>query len=130
MRDRLIELIDQKQVYGIDQYQPESHNTYLLDNDELADHLLDNGVIVPPCKVGDKVYYLTTVDTEKELNATEIFEGNVLSVAFDGKDIWVCAKYTNGLYYYHTADKFGKEVFLMRMGAEKALVERREEDAT
>lgn len=59
MRDRLIKLIDEKQVYGIDSYQPESHNTYLLDNDELADHLLEKGAIVLPCKVGDTIYFVS-----------------------------------------------------------------------
>lgn len=46
MRDILIKLIDQKQVYGIDNEQPFKHNLLLLNNDELADHLLANGVTV------------------------------------------------------------------------------------
>ena len=41
-RDRLIDLI---------------HDSDLsLDSVRLADHLLANGVIVPPCKVGDSIY--------------------------------------------------------------------------
>lgn len=80
--------------------------------------------IVPPCKVGDTVYYLTTVDTEKELNATDIFCGTVQSVGFDGKNIWLSVKYKNGLYYAHTAKDFGKTVFLTKEDAEKALKER------
>ena len=44
MREKLIELIDEKQVYGIDQEQPRKHDIMLLDNDELADHLIANGV--------------------------------------------------------------------------------------
>lgn len=28
----------------------------LAEGERIADHLLDNGVIVPPCKVGDTVY--------------------------------------------------------------------------
>ena len=43
MRDRLIELISQIQYMGG------------LES-RLADHLLANGVIVPPCRVGDTVY--------------------------------------------------------------------------
>ena len=46
MRDILIKLIDQKQVYGIDNEQQRNHDLLLLDNDELADHLLANGVTV------------------------------------------------------------------------------------
>lgn len=45
MRDRLIELISQVQYMGGLECQ-------------LADYLLKNGVIVPPCKVGDIVYAL------------------------------------------------------------------------
>ena len=29
--------------------------------DDLADHLLANGVIVPPCKLGDTVYIITSI---------------------------------------------------------------------
>ena len=28
-------------------------------NYHIADYLIKNGVIVPPCKVGDKIYYIT-----------------------------------------------------------------------
>jgi hypothetical protein len=45
MRDRLIELI-QDSVGGCARYWAET----------ISDHLLSEGVIVPPCKVGDIVY--------------------------------------------------------------------------
>lgn len=45
MRDRLIELI-QNSVGGCARHWAEI----------IADHLLAEGVIVPPCKVGDTVY--------------------------------------------------------------------------
>lgn len=45
MRDRLVELIrDYNQGRG------------RISPEDLADHLIENGVIVPPCKVGDTVY--------------------------------------------------------------------------
>ena len=96
----------------------------LPERERLADHLLANGVIVPPCKVWDTVYYLTSVDTEKELNIADVFCGTVQSVAFDGKNIWIAAKYTNGLYYHHKAQDFGRDVFLNPEKAAKALAER------
>ena len=43
-RERLIELLRQS---GITWYPS-----------KVADYLLENGVIVPPCKVGDTVYYI------------------------------------------------------------------------
>ena len=46
MRDRLIELM---QEWG-------NKNTDSFPFEQVADYLLENGVIVPPCKVGDKVY--------------------------------------------------------------------------
>ena len=54
-RDRLIELIKQKQNGGwrfiTGEYTTDVSNEYL------ADYLLANGVIVPPCKVGDYVIW-------------------------------------------------------------------------
>ena len=45
MRERLIELLRQS---GITWYPS-----------KVADYLLENGIIVPPCKVGDTVYYVS-----------------------------------------------------------------------
>ncbi len=50
-RERLIELIKK----GETEFIMATGDCDLLDY--LADHLLSNGVIVPPCKVGDAVYY-------------------------------------------------------------------------
>ena len=49
MRDRLIELL----------------GDYLY-SEQIADHLLKNGVIVPPCKVGDVVYMPIITDDTHE----------------------------------------------------------------
>ena len=49
MRDRLVKLLD-----GF------TDNHYCWTDDELADHLIANCVIVPPCKVGDTVYMIGT----------------------------------------------------------------------
>jgi hypothetical protein len=53
MRDRLIKLLNKKYDHFCDQcgINKDSHYT-----ESLADYLLANGVIVPPCKVGDTVY--------------------------------------------------------------------------
>ena len=125
MRDRLIELIDEKQVYGIDIHQPESHNTYLLDNDELADHLLEKGVIVPPLWVGQTVYHYNH------------HLGGVFAYLIDNIGIGSLGK--SGIYWGFEAnchdeetdelldeldfdlDYIGKTVFLTREEADKAL---------
>ena len=46
MRDRLIELLDN---YVYDDWRS---------NQDIADYLLENGVIGPPCKVGDTVFVI------------------------------------------------------------------------
>ena len=53
-RDRLIELLTGHYM-----------NT-LADAIDVADHLLANGVIVPPCRVGDKVYYVHETYWDKD----------------------------------------------------------------
>jgi hypothetical protein len=53
MRDRLIEVIAKSNLVLVDGgIHPDTHQA----QEALADHLLAEGVIVPPCKVGDKVY--------------------------------------------------------------------------
>lgn len=55
MRDRLVELINN------------NGSSVLTANDfeELADYLLENGVIVPPCKEGDTVYIIKRCSCNK-----------------------------------------------------------------
>lgn len=125
MRDRLKMLIAEANVEWLNKtYDHETDKTLA---EYTTDNLIANSVIVLPCKVGDAVYYLTSVDTEKELNVADVFCGTVQSVAFDGKNFWVAAKYTNGLYYHHKAQDFGRDVFLDPEKAAKAFVERRTE---
>ena len=52
MRDRLIALLSDKSIDTSD------------DVEFVADHLLANGVIVPPCKVGDEIWVIDREDGE------------------------------------------------------------------
>ena len=55
MRERLIELI--KSVpYGTGTLGEYFNKSYI--ETCIVEHLLENGVIVPPCKVGDSLYYI------------------------------------------------------------------------
>lgn len=109
-RERLIGLINAKQVYGIDQDQPRRHDMLLLDNEDLADYLLANGVIVTPVAVGQTVWFVRN--------------GKVVETSIDK----VVVKH-GGLYFkmgcngmYETAvSAIGKTVFPSREEAEKAL---------
>lgn len=122
-RERLIELLKQE---------PSRYS------EDIAEHLLDNGVIVPLCSVGDTVYI-----KNKPVNVSFIHIDNkdvTYCVEFDCVDCYACPFYedvvswegehdcaTNG-YLEFTADDIGKTVFLTREDAEKILKEREEND--
>lgn len=101
-RERLIELLAD---VGLTHY------------DTIADHLLANGVIVPPCKVGQKVYF-AGFDSGVCLN------GSLVSYCLDAAHLWFNCHYDCGLNYWHPIEDFGKTVFLTKEEAEKALAER------
>lgn len=94
-RERLIELL--KNV-------PRNTRAFY---DQFADYLLENGVIVPPCKVGDTVY---------ETDGIRIYELIILDISL----------HKNKPYYETESLDFddyaiGKSIFLTREEAEKAL---------
>lgn len=110
----------------------------LPERERLADHLLANGVIVPPCKVGQKVYYHSdhfkiknpkALKDEREpwINEDKVDE-IALSCFEDGELIIRLGVYFGCEYASTDFDisDFGKCVFLAREEAEKALAERRE----
>lgn len=123
MCDRLIELIEQY-TENIT-----SRDLHKADFDEkFADYLLANGVIVPPCKVGDTVY----IQNGKIGTVTSIHQNLI------GKEVgrWVVTAWFENYYgdtkiegfecgsnkTFYFAD-FGKTVFLTRDEAEAALKE-------
>ncbi len=82
---------------------------------EIADYLLENGVIVPPCKVGDAMYCIHNGKVVKgitlALSASSYINSWIFVVKcriFDGISM-------NKEFFY------GKTVFLTREEAEKAL---------
>ena len=122
MRERLVELIKQ------------TVHPYFAE--EIADNLLANGVVVLPCKVGDKVYI-----KNHEITINEVFLGEELlfSTYFDCDWVmenigcencpfadweqshegeWDCR--TRGWFSFAEKD-IGKTVFLTREDAERAL---------
>ena len=113
MRDRLSNMI-QNAVNGCAKYWA----------DVIADHLLAEGVIVPPCKVGQRVY------------VTDIFEGKIAECeiikveCYAGEDVTLIeykSPKEDVTYSYECPDtEIGKTVFLTKEEAEKAIAERRE----
>lgn len=84
----------------------------------IADHLLANGVIVPPCKVGQTLHVIENHwNAQKILWKKRISEIKVNRIYYDEDGFWIEDIY--GHHYYPKC--FGKTVFLSREDAEKAL---------
>lgn len=111
-KERLVELlkwaIDEAEC-GYNQYQSEYYEV-------AADYLLNNGVIVPPCKVGDVVYIVPRDNVILDETVVAIEEINDKIILVNCTNAWVL-----------DADWFGSNVFLTREEAEQALKEREKE---
>ena len=70
---------------------------------DIVDAIIDEGVIVPPCKVGDTVY---------QIDGVRIYESKIDDVIY----------LTAGIAFDESA--IGKSIYLSRGQAEKALKER------
>lgn len=88
-----------------------------------ADFLLANGVIVPPCKVGDKIYALTA-----SLSRVYTYIVTRLEICDNGTKIFARQLNCREEHWMCWSDDFGNNdwVFLTREEAEKALAERSE----
>ena len=116
-RDRLIELLDII-------IQPGQKTL-----GDIADYLLANGVIVPPCKVGDKVYYIiNNTIQELKVSVINIHENNYIAakaICLDEFDMCDCncdcAKKTCSVWFDYKS--LGKTVFFTKEEAEEKLKE-------
>ena len=119
-RDRLVEII-------LEAKEKEFMNLSHYDITAIADYLLANGVIVPPCKVGDKVFII-----EKEYRLNKV-EHKIITCEIEF--IYVSSKtkryHTKKIECPHMDNGFnfrpkdiGKTVFLTKEEAEQALKER------
>ena len=118
MRDRLIALLRQCScVYmSCDGDCGECKNIEMFDEDieQIADHLLANSVIVPPCKVGDAVWFIRK-------NTRKIIEAKVNEIVIKRGGIYL--QLSCNSVYETSCKSIGKSVFLTKEEAEKALVE-------
>lgn len=132
MRDRLIELLRQRSCYYVDckgRSWAGCQNVFIQDSDieSIADHLLANGVIVPPCKVGDTVY---AVSLNTETNAVAVHRGYIgsIDIRSAGNYLFICHEGFDDEPYFKNIcckfENFGKTVFLTREEAEQALKEK------
>ena len=100
-REKLIELIVSADIslFGTDKSYAEVY----------ADHLLANGVIVPPVKVGQTVYEF---DYDFESESFEVVQSSVRGFE------------VSTTYNFHHLENCHKTLYLSREDAEKALEER------
>ena len=90
-----------------------------------ADYLLENGVIVPPVKVGDIVYTNRSMSGWYMKLKDRPYEARVVFIGINGKDNFmnvVFLKNDNMLSFKFS--EIGKTVFLTREEAENSLKER------
>ena len=80
----------------------------------LADYLIEHGIIVPPCKVGDTVYYITGIGHNL------VKPAKVKEIIIDENGIKDLYMQGDGHNFENSFDIF----FLTREEAEKALKER------
>ena len=109
MKERLFELLKKAPLCNRDFDLQYSDGTIK----KFSDYLLGNGVIVPPCKVGDKVY---RISTRSGTRIKYIQETTVSRIAIDNEGIWIfctCNPIAKCV--------FGKTLFLTREEAEQAL---------
>ena len=118
-RDRLIEIV-KKALIKFENLRNDFLDEKIDDIDDiqnvLADYLLANGVIVPPCKVGDKLYPIVDMSHTACKSFVSDFPITVLPYQ---------------IYYLNLMggvsaipfENFGKTVFLTKEEAEKKLKE-------
>ena len=117
MKDRLIELVDKaKEEYANDV-------TDRAETDYIVECLLNEGVIVPPCKVGDTVYYVSDSPICLSVQANTIYEADVSRIITTryGTTLVIQIHNSYGCTEIPDVNDFGKTVFLTREEAEKAL---------
>ena len=109
-RERLLELLEDEKGFS----------RWLTDDERrenLVDHLLEHGVIVPPVKVGDTVYHAFPKRGVVPKTVKRILYGGYSSKG-------TCETVIYDDSYYYTTDYIGRDVFLTKEEAEAALKER------
>jgi hypothetical protein len=131
MRDRLVELF-KKIEYTPFLGSPSISNLALQFTDyalySICDDLIENGVIVPPCKVGDHIYYVFGKNASLPFGANRIRPLLVRAVAStEDKKGWFVRVSLEGIVHDFKFSDFGKTVFLTKEQAEQKLKETRGE---
>jgi hypothetical protein len=76
---------------------------------EIAEHLIENGVIASPCKVGDKIY---------QTDGIRIYESTINEITFTTQKM-ICVCVTENIAFDETA--IGKSIFFDKKEAQAKL---------
>lgn len=123
MRERLIELLNYIPCKAESCAAVDGGRCGDLDNlnrcqiEAIANYLLENGVVVLPCKVGQKVWMLMLWSK----SPAEIIEGKVSMLQQKADGTWKIRITRRSSVEDITPDEIGKTVFLTREEAERAL---------
>ncbi len=107
-RDKLIEL--KRQAINYAQEKADERGGLVCIDDEV-DYLLENGIVIPPCKVGDTVY---TVG----IFTGQLTEHTVTSIIYSGNNIFLCLECA---MVVDVSQQIGKTVFFVKKEAEQML---------
>lgn len=124
MRERLIELLDDfgDDIALCDACKRSKDDCVACKNELLAEHLLKNGVVVLPCKVGDVVYYTSKSPISLSVIPNKIYKADVVRIVHTNNGVTVCIQIHNE---YGCTEipyvKLGKDIFLTKEEAEAAL---------
>ena len=88
--------------------------TQYTDIETVVDYLLSNGVIVPPCKVGDGIYLITKNSSVPAMTRID-------NVLFDGDEFQY--NMDDDMFFDFSEDDIGKTAFATYKAAEQALKE-------
>lgn len=117
MRDRLVNLINQDNCPSPFMCSNECKYAHLKNccGDRLADHLIENSVIVPPCELGSEIYMLVTRHTKS-------FEWENKKMILQNNQHTFIKKTTfTKSNFFKVIEQFGKTVFLTKEEAEQKL---------
>ena len=113
MKERLVELV-KSAPYGLETLGEYFNKSYI--ENCIVQHLLENGVIVPPCKVGDVVYSVFEDDViEDEIILIEVTESAIYLSTCTERYMWV-----NGYLYSEMLDR---KLYITREQAQAKLKE-------
>lgn len=115
-RSRLIQLIGEIRAY--------EHGGMATVTDEgIADYLLENGVIVPPVRVGDTVHTNSSMRGWYYRAKNRPYSAKVVFIGINGGNGFFNVAFEDGNMLQFNFSDLGKTVFLTQEEAEKALKE-------